>query len=69
MRKFNTDGFLGEEIEEWVKKYHQDNDVLFQYCDELNRFAHKTLSQLVIHNKDGQEILVQQKVIRTRCKN
>ena len=57
MEEANYDGFLGSEMESWIKKYRKENKELFSFCYELNQVAHKTLSKLIIHNKDGQEIL------------
>ena len=55
MKDFN--GFLGEGIETWIKKFRQENKELFDLCVDINRFTHETLSKLIIHSKDGQKIL------------
>ena len=48
-------GFLGNEINKASKKIYDDNKDCFDFCYDLNTYAHKTMFEFKLHNKDGQE--------------
>ncbi len=53
----NEEGFLSHEIEQWIKKYREENHKLFILSIELNRFAQSILLKLEINNGDIQKII------------
>ena len=53
----NDNGFLGEEIDSWIKKYQTENSELYDFYLDINQFAHKKVFELSIHDDNGQEVI------------
>jgi len=54
MDDFHINGFLGEESALIAMENYKNHYALFQYCEELNRFAHEKLQNITI-NGDSYE--------------
>ena len=51
-------GYLSTDINTWISKHRSENEEWFQLAEELNTFAHTSILNLEIDNKDFQKLLV-----------
>lgn len=57
MEDFDERGFLGIQAESFRKEIVKKYGDWFDLCHEMNSFAQKVKFELVIHNRDGQEVI------------
>jgi hypothetical protein len=55
---FEETGFIGTNIQPWIKKIHDDHATLFSIADETNKLCQGSLHDINAHNKDPQEVVV-----------
>lgn len=60
----NDNGFLGKEIDLWIKKYQTENSELYDFYLDINQFAHKKVFELSIHDDNGQEVIASSLYLR-----
>lgn len=53
----DENGFLGDEIQNWIQKNRNENKEWFALCSTLNRVCHSTLLKFKIDNNNGQEVI------------
>lgn len=58
MSSIEEEGFLSEEINQWIKKHRQENSELFKLCENLNRFSHSTMFTIHITTINPSNLLV-----------
>ena len=51
-------GFIGAEIQTWIKGCHERHSILFEIVNDVNRLCQGVLFELAPHNKHLQEMLV-----------
>jgi len=51
------EGFLANQISQWIVKHRSENSEWFCLCEEINRFSHSTMLTMTIHNKYLPELI------------
>lgn len=60
----DKNGFVGSEMETWIRDCHQRHSGYFGLASEVNEFCRALISEFTVHNKDPQEMLVAALYIR-----
>jgi hypothetical protein len=55
---FEENGFIGANIQPWIKKIHEGHAALFDVAGETNKICQGSLREIDAHNKDPQEIVI-----------
>lgn len=58
-------GYLGKEIENWIKKHRKENKGWFGLAEAINGFAHKTMYDFNITGNDPRHLVVSTAYIRS----
>lgn len=58
MTSIDENGFLSQEIYDWIKKYRSKYKDIFSLAEEINRFGHRIMFQINPHNNNEQELLI-----------
>ncbi len=64
MGKIEQNGFLSEEIQQWVEKHRQDNSEWFSLCEEINKFSHKVMLSTEVHENVLIELIAATLLVR-----
>jgi hypothetical protein len=64
MGKIEQNGFLSEEIQQWVEKHRRDNTKWFSLCEEINKFSHKVMLATEVHENDLIELIAATLLVR-----
>ena len=54
----DENGFLGAEIQEWIRNYRDQYPAFFELAGEVNRFCQKIMFSFVALNRHLQEMLI-----------
>ena len=65
MSSMEEDGFLSEQIKQYIDQHRQQYLVLFKFCEEINRFTHSTMFTIDIGNKELTKMIVTCLYIKT----
>jgi len=58
MSSIDEDGFLSEDISNWIKKYRNEYKDIFNLALDVNRFAQSLMFKINAHNDNAQELLL-----------
>lgn len=58
MTSIDKNGFLSQEIYDWIKENRSKYKDIFLLSEEINQFAHRILFQVNPHNNNEQELLI-----------
>jgi len=58
MGTIEEDGFLSEDIQEWIGKHRRENKDIFNLCSDLNTLCQKLLLSLKPKKDDSQKVIV-----------
>jgi hypothetical protein len=57
MSSIEDEGFLSDQINQWIEKHRNKNTDWFELCDDINRFSQQTMFSINVHNNDLVELM------------